>query len=294
MGWPEPVLREVLRPVALEGALLGMPRIEAGPDISGFVMSNTLAQLTTDGWCLSGRKSYAIGAAGLTFALVRACTDESPPRDGFFIVPLATPGVSIDPSRDGLGVQVIGSYDLVFNNVLIPPHHALLVAPASCSEAGSTQIWLAVLLGAIYAGTTEAARDWIARLLNEPAPSNPNILLSTIPRLQSELEEIEARMMMNRRLLASIAHDHDEGVTISAQDASFVKHTVTENAITTIDHALKLCGCRGISRHSQLESYFSDVLRTRSHAQPAMTHTAAGLSATKTARRAKTGARSGT
>jgi alkylation response protein AidB-like acyl-CoA dehydrogenase len=262
MGWPESVLRAILRQIIVDGALLNMLCVEAEPVAPGRDdMPAALARFAAEGWLLSGRKTLAVKAEALTWAIVSACTDETPQRAGYFLVPLSAAHVSIDATRNVLGMRVAGRYDMLMQNVLVPNHHALLSSPESCARRDPTQIWLTILLMAIYAGLTEVARDWIARLLDEPSPSNPNVPLATIPRLQSELEDMEERIVMNRRLLSSIAHDHDEGITISAQDATFVKHTVTENAITVVDHALKLLSGRGVARQSPLEHYFSEVLR---------------------------------
>ncbi|CAG9216267.1 hypothetical protein BVI434_3120002 [Burkholderia vietnamiensis] len=47
--------------------------------------------------------------------------------------------------------------------------------------------------------------------------------------------------------------------------SGLVKRTVTEQAIRVVEHALKLSGNHGLSRHNPLERHYRDVLCGRVH-----------------------------
>ena len=57
----------------------------------------------------------------------------------------------------------------------------------------------------------------------------------------------------------------DEGRAPSAIDSGLIKHTVTSNAIRTVELALQLTGNHGLTRHNPLQRHLRDVLCSRVH-----------------------------
>jgi alkylation response protein AidB-like acyl-CoA dehydrogenase len=266
--WPQHLVRKVISDAVEKGALINAFRVEPelGTPIRGGLPATT-AKRTESGWSISGRKIYSTGAEGLAYAIVWARTDEEQPRVGGFLMPLNTPGVTIEKTWNPLGMRATGSHDVVLENVAVPLDHAVDIRlPEDWGARGEGQAaWFGLLPGALYTGIAEAARDWLVHFLQNRAPTNLGASLATVPRIQQVVGEIEELIAVNRRLIASATRDVDEGIPFSQSEAGMLKVATTENAIAAVEKALKLTGNHGISRNNPLERHHRDVLCGRIH-----------------------------
>jgi alkylation response protein AidB-like acyl-CoA dehydrogenase len=281
--WPAHIAQRVLSDAATKGALVNALRVEPdlGTPLRGGLPA-TIARRTDDVWTISGRKIYSTGIPGLTWGLVWARTDESEPRVGLFLVPADAPGLSIEQTWNPLGMRATASHDVVLDEVWVPLDHAVDVrAPAEWGARDAEQsAWMGVLIGALYDGVARAARDWLVTFLHERKPANLGASLATVPRLQQALGEIEELLAVNARLLRSAGRDADAGDLPAPGESNLIKLAVTENAITAVEKALKLCGNHGVSRHNPLERHLRNVLCARIHSpQEDMVRIAAGRAA---------------
>ena len=265
--WAPALLEAVLRQGA-DGALINALRVERdlGTPLRGGLPATT-ARRTERGWSLSGRKIYATGCEGLTWGLVWARTDEAEPRVGQFLVPLTAPGVRVERAWDTLGLRASGSHEVVFEDVVLPADHAAYIRPPSGWAVRSDEVglWGSLLIGAIYTGVAEAARDWTLHFLKTRVPANLGHPLAELPRVQEAVGAIEELIATSRRLIASAAREGDEGRPLPATEAAFIKLRTTENAIQAVERALKLSGNHAISRKNPLERHLRDVLCGRIH-----------------------------
>lgn len=266
--WQKPLLQKVVEGGARRGELINSLRVEPdlGTPLRGGLPATT-ARRVADGWRLSGRKIYSTGSEGLTWGLVWGRTDEDDPRIGQFLVPLSAPGVRIEKSWDTLGLRGSASHDVVFEDVHLPPEYAADIRKpvewqARAEEGGN---WIGLLLGALYTGVAEAARDWIVHFLKTRVPANLGKPLAELPRQQEAVGAIEELLAVNLRLIRSIAAEIDAGTPPRPTEAGFLKHVTTENAIRAVDAALKLSGNHGIARRNPLERHYRDVLCGRIH-----------------------------
>jgi alkylation response protein AidB-like acyl-CoA dehydrogenase len=266
--WPEHLVRKVISDAVAHGALINAFRVEPelGTPVRGGLPATT-AKRIEDGWSLSGRKIYSTGAEGLTYAIVWARTDETEPRVGSFLVPMTTPGLTIEKTWNPLGMRATGSHDVVLDKVRVPLDHAVDIRlPTDWETRGEGQAaWFGLLPGALYTGVAEAARDWLVHFLKHRVPTNLGAALSTLPRIQQAVGEIEELIAVNRRLIASATRDVDEGIPLTQSEAGLIKVVATENAIAAVEKALKLTGNHGISRNNPLERHHRDVLCGRIH-----------------------------
>jgi alkylation response protein AidB-like acyl-CoA dehydrogenase len=190
---------------------------------------------------------------------------------GNFLVPGDAPGITIEPTWDHLGMRASASHDVVLTDVVIPADDAIGLAPPGSDPVtrGGTQLaWMSGLLVSLYQGVAIAARDWLVRYLGERTPSNLGAPLASLPRFQTAVGEIEARLSTNRRLLRGLAADVDAGgdtALDAAAEAALVKVTATRNAIAAVESALALIGNPGLSYHHPLQRHYRDVLCSRIH-----------------------------
>ncbi|PLR28813.1 acyl-CoA dehydrogenase [Caulobacter zeae] len=262
-GWPEHLKQRVIGDAIDHGALINALRVE--PDLGTPARGGlpaTIARRTPEGWRISGRKIYSTGSSALTWFVVWARSDDAAPLVGGWLVRADSPGVVIEETWDHLGLRASASHDVVFEDVLVPLDHALDPQPPGAPPPYSAVFgtWSSVLTAAIYDAVARSARDWLADFLISRRPANLGASLSTLPRFQEALGEIDGLLLSNRVLLDSAAKG-DTG----AGESGLVKHLVTENAITVVEKALKLTGNPGLTRANPLERHHRDVLCGRVH-----------------------------
>lgn len=267
-SWPEPLARQLVAEAAAGVSLVNALRVEpelGSPARGG--LPATVARRTPEGWRISGHKIYSTGSPILRWYSVWARTDEEAPRVGSFLVQAGLPGSRIVETWDHLGLRASGSHDVVFEDVLVPLDHALdLRAPADwAGNEPWVQVETAVMLGALYTGVAQAARDWLVRFLHERTPASLGAALATLPRAQEALGSIEALLLTNQRLVSSLARDADEGAPLSAVHSGLIKSITTGNAVQAVEQALALTSNHGLARKNPLERHLRDVLCGRIH-----------------------------
>jgi alkylation response protein AidB-like acyl-CoA dehydrogenase len=266
--WPGRLVRKLAKE-SIEGiALINALRVE--PDLgspSRGGLPATIARRTETGWRLTGRKIYSTGAPILKWYAVWAKTDEPEARVGLFLVPAGLPGTRVAETWDHIGLRASGSHDVIFEDVVIPLDYEIDVRkPEEWRTPDFTQATVgAIFIAAIYDGIARAARDWLIEFLKTRVPANLGAPLATLPRAQEVLGAIEARLIVNARLIESFAADFDEGVLLSAAESNVIKLTVTNNAVAVVEDALSLSSNHGLSRSNPLERHYRDVLCGRVH-----------------------------
>ena len=267
--WSPRLRHEVYRSAVEEGALANSLRVEpalGSPARGG--APQTVARRVGEGWQLSGHKVYSTGIPALRWLIVWARTDEPEPRVGAFLVPRESPGIRVIESWDHLGLRASGSHEVMFDAVELPLDHAVDVrSPEGWTEGPDSDqyAWMIVLLGSLYDGIARAARDWVLGFLSERAPGSLGAPLSTLPRVQQTVGEIEALLWANDALLSGLVQATDAGKAPSAADSGLIKYNVTGNAIRVLDLTLQLSGNHGLSRRNPLERHHRDVLCSRIH-----------------------------
>jgi alkylation response protein AidB-like acyl-CoA dehydrogenase len=275
--WPVGLYEQLAREAVAGRGLIGTFRVEPelGTPVRGGLPA-TIARRTAKGWRISGEKIYSTGSTGLDWFVVWAKTDDPEPLVGNFLIDPATPGLTIVPEWDHLGMRATVSHKVVLEDVEIDAGFAVdLRKPAEWAprsdENNSQGLWNALAIATIYDGVARSARDWLARYLNERVPSNLGAALASLPRVQEKFGEIEALLYTNRVLIQAAAEAADRGDPPSATEANLIKHTANANAIQAVALGLELTGNPGISRRNPLERHYRDVLCSRIHSPQADT-----------------------
>jgi alkylation response protein AidB-like acyl-CoA dehydrogenase len=269
--WPRHVYHRMAREAATEISLIGGLRVEPelGTPVRGG-LPKTTAHQAQGGYRISGSKIYSTGSTGLRWYAVWAKTDEATPRVGTFLVRAGTPGVRIEPAWDHFGMRASVSHEIVFDAVWTPTEHAVDVRPPAdwAPKPGDLTVpalWNALAISTIYDGVARAARDWLVAYLKERTPSNLGAPLSSLPRVQEKLGEIEARLHTNRILIDDASERAERGAPPSAVEANLIKYTTTDNSIAAVQIGLELTGNPGLSRNNPLERHYRDVMCSRIH-----------------------------
>ncbi|EIZ78159.1 acyl-CoA dehydrogenase domain-containing protein [Novosphingobium sp. Rr 2-17] len=275
--WPAALYRQLAREAVDGRGLIGTFRVEPelGTPVRGG-LPKTTARRTPEGWRISGEKIYSTGSTGLDWFAVWARTDDEQPQVGTFLVDPATPGITIVPEWDHLGMRATVSHKVVFDDVLTPLDYGVDVrrpeewVPQPGSANGQ-MLWNALAIATIYDGVARAARDWLAGYLNDRVPTNLGAALATLPRVQEKFGEIEALLYANRVLIDTAAEAADRGQVPSPVESNLLKHIANTNAIQAVAIGLELTGNPGISRRNPLERHYRDVLCSRIHSPQADT-----------------------
>lgn len=261
--WPEALRERVGRQAVEAGGLINALRVE--PDLGSPARGGlpaTVARRTAGGWRLSGTKLYSTGSPGLAWMNVWARSDDDPALVGFWLVPADAPGVSIHEEWDHLGLRASGSHRVTFDDVELPLDHAVDIGPAD-RDAGpgdDKSRWMNVLLGTLYDGIAQAARDWFRDWLRQRAPSNLGAPLASLPRFQETLGRIDTLLLANALLLDAAAHGRVESARLPQ-----IKQLVTSQAIRAVELAVEAGGNPALSRANPLERHYRDVLCGRIH-----------------------------
>ncbi|MEZ2129691.1 MULTISPECIES: acyl-CoA dehydrogenase family protein [unclassified Sinorhizobium] len=265
---PDHLIERITRANREGVALLNAAQVEprVGSPSHG-TLPETVARKVGETWRITGHKTYATGIPLLRWVSVLAVTDEPEPRLGSFLVPTAAAGIRVEKTWNATGMRATNSDDLILDDVAIPLEDVLDIAPAHEGLKRDERLgaWYFSLVPAIYDGAARGARDWLVEFTTTRAPASLGAPLSTVPRIQDGLGQIEVWLTANRRLLRSIAEDFDAGRPFGP-DAAAVKHIVMENAIAVTTLALELGGNPGISRDNPLERHHRDALSGKAHA----------------------------
>lgn len=277
--WPDAVLERVMRAVVdargPRGALINSLATEpemGSPSRGG--MPRTRAVRQTDGsFVLSGRKTFSSGSPVLRWGVVSAAVSETSDGQGTtvanFLVPLdGTPGVSIEPTWDTLGMRATGSDTLVFENVALPPD-AELPRPRSSGDerppVPHERAW-SLVVSAAYLGIAEAARDEAVEFARTRRPTAlGGQSIASVPQVRRRVGEVDLRLYQARSLLVGLARewdaaaDDEAGRTQMDSALAVAKVTAAGLAIEIVDAAMRVVGGTSIDRALPLERHYRDV-----------------------------------
>jgi alkylation response protein AidB-like acyl-CoA dehydrogenase len=266
--WPAALYAEAVKESMIQPVLINALRVEPelGTPARGGLPATT-ARRGPGGWSLTGRKIFSTGAAGLRWMVVWASTDEPDPRIGSFLVRSDSPGITIEPTWDHLGLRASRSDDVIFDGTPVPDDAvAGLTEPAAAPRAdASVMAWNGLGLTALYLGVASAARDWLTTFLTERTPTALGRPLATLPRFISAVGEIEASLTAALDLVTALAARADAGDPLAASHAGIAKLTGTRAAIGAVEQAVALVGNNGLTRKYPLERHYRDVLCSRVH-----------------------------
>ncbi|MCA1220842.1 acyl-CoA dehydrogenase family protein [Streptomyces sp. 8L] len=268
--WPAAAYAELLAASAAGPALVNALRVEPelGSPVRGGLPATT-ARRDGGSWLLTGRKIYSTGAVGLSHMLVFARTDEDPVRVGAFIARAGSPGLTVEPTWDHVGLRASRSDDVVLDSVRVPVDDVVHLVVAGDTPGARpdavTGAWNALGLPALYLGVAHAALDWLTGFLHERVPTALGAPLATLPRFRTAVGEIEAALLGADTLLDTFAARVDAGDPDAARRAGAVKVLATRAAIGAVEQAVSLTGNHGLTRTNPLQRHYRDVLCSRVH-----------------------------
>ncbi|MGE0544629.1 MAG: acyl-CoA dehydrogenase family protein [Dehalococcoidia bacterium] len=272
-AWPEATFESICQEVVREGALLNSAAAEPelGSPASGGQPA-TLARPVDGGWRISGRKTFVSASPELTYFIVLATIEgpESPPRVANFLVRNGSPGIRIEPTWDVLGMRATASNDVVFDDVFVGDDAILMERPLGRPDArgGANTAWFGLTASAVYLGVAEAARDFAVEFANARTPTALGKPISDLPAVQWKAADMEIALLAGRTLVLSAAEDwvtYPDRRSELLPGIAAAKTVAMDNAIRTVDLAMRIVGGVGMYKQFPLERYYRDVRAGLSH-----------------------------
>ncbi len=256
--WPASAL-EKLFTAAVSGALTNRAHTEkatGSPSRGGKMM--TTATASGAGYILHGRKTFTTLSPVLDYVIVTATmAEEGKPAD--FLVPMSTPGVSVDLTWNMLGMRGTGSHDLVLDHVELPAD--ALVYRHSDADRQKANPYL-LHIPACYLGIALAAREEALSFAYEYQPNSLDRPILYTPNIGQLIGAIDLELSAARHFLYSVAARWDEPVPDPERlipELGAVKVFAVQTALSVVDKALRIAGAHGLALSQPLQRLYRDV-----------------------------------
>lgn len=259
---PEKLFQHFCQNVVENGAMINnfsTEQASGSPNRGG--RPETTAVKTTDGWLLTGRKTFSTLSPILTTFIVSASIAGSDQIGDFFVE--KSDRVEIDETWNTLGMRATGSHDVILNQVFVPDEHMIRAYEVGQKKNSidDGNGWL-LHIPACYLGIAQAARDFALQYAKSYRPNSLAGPISELPTVQQQIGQMEAELMVSRTLLYAIAERWDDNVEerpTMVPELGLVKYVTTNNALQIVDKAMRIVGGVSLSRSLPLERFYRDV-----------------------------------
>jgi acyl-CoA dehydrogenase len=236
-------------------------------------MMLTRAERVDGGWEITGRKWFATGAEGASFAVTMAVTDPEADRHRratMFLVPTDTPGYKFIRNVGVMGAHSGGGHaELEYENVRVPDSAVIgkvgegfRLAQVRLGPARLTHCmrWMGVAQRSIdiaidYAKKREAFGK---KLADQEA-------------VQWMIADSEIELHASRLMVLEAGWKHERGSEIR-HESSICKVFVAEAVNRIIDRAIQICGALGVSEDTPLEHFYREARAFRIYDGPSEVH----------------------
>lgn len=270
--WPKPIYEKVMRAAVERGALVnsvasepklgspsrgGKPETIAVPDGQG-------------GWYITGHKTFASLAPILDFIIVTATLQDGSEAVGRFMIERGE-GVIVKETWDSLGMRSTGSHDMLFERAYVAPEGLLSLtggggeAPSSPpSQKVPTQSpYFSLPVAAAYLGVAAEAHQAAVRFAAKRVPPALGYALTKVGSIRDKLAENERELRAARIMLYTTAQRVEADPTLQDDelklDIYVAKHTITNNAISVVDRAMRIVGGFALASGGVLERAYRNV-----------------------------------
>ncbi len=261
-SWPEWRRRPFFRRVAGGELLLNVLATEPGVGSpQGDALPETvLRPRPGGGWLLGGTKSFATFAPVLTHAIVYCALGDGSGRVARALVPMDSPGITIEPTWDSAGMRATESHHVHFEDVHVAADAILATQPFGVrSRRPAMTPWFTLLVSAVYLGIARTAHaEGCAHALR----ALPGRTEARAYDTRRTVAECERRLLVAESVLLSAAATVDAG----QRDATGLtplevtaKLEVTNMALDVVDSAVRIVGGASLRRGSRLERAWRDV-----------------------------------
>lgn len=229
---------------------------------SDWLQSAGTAHKVEGGFLVTARKVFASGVPAGNLLMTSAVYDD--PAEGptvlHFALPLTTPGVSIEPTWQALGMRGTGSHDVILSDVFIPDASVSLRRPQGKWHFIFHLISMIAmpLVYSVYVGVAEATRDRAIQLAMKR--SNDDHLCYLVGGLDNEL--LAAKLALQHMISTAVT----EQPSFATTNQVMAGRTLVAKAVLSVaDLAMEITGGSAFYRNQGLEKLFRDIQGARYH-----------------------------
>jgi alkylation response protein AidB-like acyl-CoA dehydrogenase len=266
---------------AVAGNVIAAGHAEIGND-APVVMSTTLATPVEGGYRFSGRKMFGSNGPVWSYLGVHGI-DLSNPEAPMIIhgfVERSTPGVTVVPNWNTLGMRPSQSYDTVLDDVFVPTERIGRLIPAGATNDPfyfGMCIWALPIFANVYLGIAERALELaIESATKKSSVAIPRGTYAHNPMVQHQIAEMYLTLDPALALVDRLLDDYDGGVDHGEMwgvKIMSAKWQAVEAAKRVVDLALDVAGGGAMVRGNELERLYRDVRGGGFHpANDALTH----------------------
>lgn len=237
-------------------AALALTEPSGGSDLAGSVQ--TRAERQGDGWVLRGSKAWITNASVAEVIVTLARSDPAAGKHGLslFIVPRATPGLTVHPPEHKLGVRASPTHALTYEGVRVPDDHLLGSPGDGLHQTFQILDGGRVSIGALSVGLARAALEEALRYAIE-RPSF-GIPIASHQGIQFLLADAATEIDAAHWLVMHAAWRKSRGLPFT-REAAQAKLFASEAAERVCRNAIQVLGSYGYSSEYPVERFYRDA-----------------------------------
>ncbi len=259
----EELKQKWLVPLA-QGKILGCQGLtEPGGGSDTYSNTLTTAVLKDDEWVINGSKSFITnaGAPNCGFCNVAAFTGiRADGKRGIsqILVPIGTPGFTVEPHLNKLGFRTSVTNDLSFDNVRVPKDNVVGVVGKGLSQFMSTLDEGRLTIAAMAVGMSQRCLELSLAYSKERVAFGQPIF--SYQGIQYKLVDMAVNVEMARLLTYKSAVLEDQGkLKEFTKEVAMAKYFAAEMCKTVAADAVQIHGGYGYVKDYPLERYYRDA-----------------------------------
>ena len=268
VGWPQATLDRVMAGIVEDGHLINSTASEpatGSPSRGG--LPTTTATPNSDGYILTGRKTYSTGAPVLHYFVVSASipgSDGAKSQVANFLVERDLPGVSIETTWNALSLRLSGNDDLLLEGVRLDKAALLGSAQKPTTQMAAFSAAWGLPVAAVYFGIGRAAAKYAVKYARERKPNSLDKSIAELTHIQEKAGRMELALLEAENTLFAVADlaASGEAERNPARLTALVgaaKQLATNRAIEAVDLAMRIVGSASLSMETPLQRYYRDV-----------------------------------
>lgn len=241
----------------MEGAITAFCLTEpgAGSDAAGI---STRCVRDGDYYVLNGTKQFISNGGVANLYTVFATMDKKMGHKGIcsFMVDRNTPGISVSPPENKLGIRSSNTTQVIFEDVKVPAKNLLGKEGDGFKIAMKTLDISRAVVGAMATGVAQGAFECAVQYAKERQQFGKPI--ATFQAVQFMLADMALMCETARLLYQKAASNQDQGLPYT-KEASLAKYWGGEAAMKVSLDAVQIYGGYGYTKDYLVEKYFRDA-----------------------------------
>jgi len=239
-------------------ASFGLTEPGAGSDSAA---TKTTAVKDGDGWVLNGSKIFITNANYCGYIVCTAVTQPGQGHRGIsaFIVPNPSPGFSIGPAYDKMGLRSSDTRPLFFENVRLPADSLLGREGEGFRQFMVTLDGGRISIGAMAVGIAQGALDAALAYAKQRVQFGQSI--SKFQAIQFKLADMATEIELARNMVLKAAWLKDQGRPFT-REAAMAKLFASETAVRAANQAIQIHGGAGYMEELPVSRFWRDAKLT--------------------------------